>query len=319
LLDLQPVFEAVRQAAILCRRVQQEHIVRSDKAGFEPVTIADYGSQAIICRAIAYAFPGDAILAEEQGSQFVSLVSDVEREHIIRLVSDVLGESVTQDHMVRWLDQGQDHYSGRTWVIDPIDGTKGFLAQRRYSIAVGIVEDGKPTGAVLGSPGYGEGKLFFVRDGESFVEPLDGGAAQKIHVSDETNFQALRVVESVELAHTDQGLTARVRQVAGIPENVVDHIDSMDKYAMVACGDAELYVRLPKTRNYQHKAWDHAAGTALVLAAGGMVTDVNGEPLDFSQGRTLKNNIGMVISNGKIHDRVLEAVKEVMGAEWGFA
>lgn len=319
MLDLEPIFQGVRQAATLCRQVQQAHIVRSDKAGFEPVTIADYGSQAIICRAIGYAFPGDAILAEEQGSQFVSLVGDAQREHIIQLVSEVLGENVTQDDMVRWLDQGQDHYSKRTWVVDPIDGTKGFLALRRYSIAVGIVEDGSPTGAVLGSPGYGEGKLFFVRDGEAFVEPLDGGEARKIQVSGQTDFQALRVVESVELAHTDQGLTGRVRKIAGIPDNVVEHIDSMDKYAMVACGDAELYVRLPTTRNYQHKAWDHAAGTALVHAAGGRVTDVNGAPLDFSQGRTLKNNIGMVISNGKIHDRILEAVKEVMGEEWGFA
>ena len=61
-----------------------------------------------------------------------------------------------------------------------------------------------------------------------------------------------------------------------------------------------------------HKVWDHAAGVALVQAAGGVVTGLRGEALDFSQGETLPN-AGMVISNGRLHERVVAAVGRVMG------
>jgi 3'(2'), 5'-bisphosphate nucleotidase len=104
-----------------------------------------------------------------------------------------------------------------------------------------------------------------------------------------------------------------VLAAAGLAEAQVVQVDSMDKYAMVACGDAELYLRIPVNRNYRHKAWDHAAGTALVQAAGGLVTDLNGEPLDFTQGALLANNRGMVVSNGRIHERVLWGIQAVLG------
>jgi 3'(2'), 5'-bisphosphate nucleotidase len=60
--------------------------------------------------------------------------------------------------------------------------------------------------------------------------------------------------------------------------------------------------------------WDHAPGVALVLAAGGMVTDVDGSMLDFSQGRTLPNR-GMLVSNGTVHERLIQAVAELLEEE----
>lgn len=58
-------------------------------------------------------------------------------------------------------------------------------------------------------------------------------------------------------------------------------------------GDAEIYLRLPRPgKRYEEKIWDHAAGVVVVEEAGGRVTDVYGKPLDFSQGRTLKENTG---------------------------
>ena len=90
MLDLQPIFQAVRQAAILCQRVQEMHLVSTEKGGEGPVTIADYGSQAILCRAISSAFPDDAVLAEEQGGQFIELVGDSGRAEVIHLLNDIL-------------------------------------------------------------------------------------------------------------------------------------------------------------------------------------------------------------------------------------
>jgi 3'(2'), 5'-bisphosphate nucleotidase len=317
LIDLNPMFTAVRQAADLTRRVQQIHFGQhSEKAGREPVTIADYGSQAILLRAIASAYPGDAVLAEEHGDQFGTLLSDEQRVEIVRLVGDVLGEAVTEDEVKAWLDHGSGVEADRTWVIDPIDGTKGFIAMRRYSIAVGLLDRGLPIAGVLGSPGYptpdGKGLLFHAQRGAAHVELMSGGKANRIAVSTRSRPRELRVVQSVERDHAHLELMARIYGELGIAESQVEGIDSQDKYAMIACGDAELCMRLPREAVPRHRSWDHAAGTALVQAAGGVVTDVDGSPLDFTTGAILTHNTGMVISNGAIHDRVLEVVQAAM-------
>ena len=315
--DLDPIMTALRQATVLCREVQAKYLSSSEKAGREPVTIADYGSQAIICRAISQAFPDDAVIAEEQGRQFLELVPPPQRAQVIALIAAVLGESVTEEAVVRWLDHGQDRAASRCWVIDPIDGTKGFIARRHYAIAVGIVEDGQPTGGLMSAPGYGDGAgaLFYALENIAYQQPLNGGTAQTIHVSDRRDPAMVRTVQSVEKAHSSKSRIQRVREGAGLGQSPVAELDSMEKYALVANGDADVYLRLPRAGStYAHKAWDHAAGVALVLAAGGMATDVDGSPLDFSQGRTLPNK-GMVVTNGTIHDRVLAAVQAVLGDE----
>ncbi|MBC6937517.1 MAG: 3'(2'),5'-bisphosphate nucleotidase, partial [Chloroflexi bacterium] len=106
MIDFQPIFQAVRQAAELCRAVQEMHLAGGEKGGHEPVTVADYGAQALLCRAISLHFPDDAVLAEEQGGQFVELVSDGEKAQVIRLLSETLGQRVTEADIVRWLDHG---------------------------------------------------------------------------------------------------------------------------------------------------------------------------------------------------------------------
>jgi 3'-phosphoadenosine 5'-phosphosulfate (PAPS) 3'-phosphatase len=68
-------------------------------------------------------------------------------------------------------------------------------------------------------------------------------------------------------------------------------------------------LRLPTRADYQEKIWDHAAGMLLVEEAGGRVTDVTGRPLEFTHGRELSANRGVVATNGPLHDRVLEVLK----------
>ena len=81
---------------------------------------------------------------------------------------------------------------------------------------------------------------------------------------------------------------------------------------MLARGEASIYLRLPTRKDYEEKIWDHAAGYMVVKEAGGKVTDCMGQELDFSLGRTLKNNTGIVGTNGKIHEEVIKAVKKVL-------
>ena len=115
-------------------------------------------------------------------------------------------------------------------------------------------------------------------------------------------------MESREKAHSDQSLSARAADRLGISAAPV-RIDSQCKYAVVARGDASLYLRLPTRPGYVERIWDHAAGALVVTEAGGRVTDVDGRPLDFSRGRGLEGNRGVVASAGAWHDEALAAVQ----------
>jgi 3'(2'), 5'-bisphosphate nucleotidase len=320
LIDLTPIFKAARQAALLCQEVQRRHIVKSEKSGHEPVTIADYGSQAIICRAIRQHFPDDAVLSEEAGSQFLDLVSAEQRAYIIGLISEILREDVTEAEVVTWLDQGKAQETARMWVVDPIDGTKGFLGQRHYVNAIGIMHDRKPVAGLLSAPeypGYQGGALLYAQDGEAFIESLegDGGDKRRITVSDRVDTATLRGLESIEKSHTSHERLARVRDAAGMNETLLERADSQEKYGRIAAGDAEVYLRLPRVDSTRpHSIWDHAPGAAIVEAAGGKVTDVDGSPLDYSKGKSLQNE-GIVVTNGKVHDRLVAAVQQALQAE----
>ena len=85
--------------------------------------------------------------------------------------------------------------------------------------------------------------------------------------------------------------------------------DSQAKHALVAAGRADLLIRVPATKSYRDKIWDQAAGSLIVEEAGGRVTDLNGDRLDFGAGRLLTANEGVIASNGVLHDAVLEAVQ----------
>jgi len=89
-------------------------------------------------------------------------------------------------------------------------------------------------------------------------------------------------------------------------------MDSQAKYGILARGDGTVYLRLPTKKAYVEKIWDHAAGCILVEEAGGRVTDLSGKPLDFSQGKTLAKNKGVIATNGRLHDIVLGAVQTLL-------
>lgn len=319
-MNLEPIFNAARLSSILCREVQKYHIIENQKSGREPVTIADYGSQAIINYAIKNAFPDDAIMAEESGKQFNELVSDEQKQQISQLVSGVMSFHVDEAMLAEWLDYGRNENAERTWVVDPIDGTKGFLALRHYVIAIGVLEAGKPTAAVMAAPaypGYEYGALLHALDNEAHIQPIRGeGVTRQIFASDITDPAKIRVLESVEKSHASQDRMGIVREYAGMAESQLERVDSQEKYARIAAGDGELYLRLPRLVSTRgHSTWDHASGVALLEAAGGRVTDVDGSELDFTTGRELSNNQGMIVSNGAIHDRVLEAVARLLEEE----
>ena len=112
----------------------------------------------------------------------------------------------------------------------------------------------------------------------------------------------------MEPAHSAHDWSSAIATRLGIETDPL-RIDSQCKYFALASGLAEIYLRLPVSDTYVEKVWDHAAGKIIVEEAGGIVSDINGLPLDFSHGRHLSTNRGVIVSNKALHDRVLGAVQ----------
>ena len=99
-----------------------------------------------------------------------------------------------------------------------------------------------------------------------------------------------RICESVESSHSAHKDVQRAVEHLGIAAER-KRLDSQAKYAVLARGDAEIYMRLPTRKDYVERIWDHAAGALLLTEAGGKVTDCAGKELDFSHGKGLENNL----------------------------
>lgn len=307
--------EAVTTAAKLCEAVRRDMVPDAmEKSDRSPVTVADYGSQAIICRALAAAFPNDPIVAEEDAAELRQPEMTARLEQVTEFVKAQIPEA-TPTTVAAWIDHGNGAATQRFWTLDPIDGTKGFLRGDQYAIALALIEDGEIKVGVLGCPALSLGMgapgllLTAVRGQGTTLRSLTGGPAQPVQVVQPGDTARLRFVESVEASHSNQDKQAAVAQAVGITQPSV-RMDSQAKYATVAAGEAALYLRLPspKSPDYREKIWDHAAGAIVVEEAGGRVTDMTGKPLDFGQGAKLVNNQGIVVSNGTIHDAVLSAL-----------
>ena len=310
---------AVRAAARVCRSVQQRLATAAalEKKDKSPVTIADFASQAIVCERLMRALPGDAVAGEE-GSE--ELRKPEQAALLDAVVREVATETPASDvEVLDWIDRGgATATTDRYWTLDPIDGTKGFLRGEHYAVALALLEEGEVVVGMLGCPNLDDGRgglgaLFTAVRGEGaralpLWDPAPDGPS--VRVSSLTSTAEARFCESVESGHSDQDQSARIAAELGIIQEPF-RIDSQCKYAAIARGDASIYLRLPTRKDYREKIWDHAAGKLVVEEAGGRVTDVEGNALDFSHGRTLDANRGVVATCGPIHDRVIEVVRKV--------
>lgn len=319
--ELETAKTIARMAAGICQTIQAELVKPAQKDGREPVTIADYASQAIIGNALSENFPDDAVLSEERSEEFMLLLNDNQRSLVQRFVTDALGGYVFEEQVCAWLDFGKQMTAERTWVVDPIDGTKGFLGQRHYCVAIGLLIGGEPVLGVLASPGFYSdeenppddlGVLAYAQQGGgAFLEPLGGGPAMPIHVSEASDPRRAMMLTSYESGHTDMSFFNHVTLELGRGADAPARgLDSQDKHAMIAAGMGDVYLRIVPEPDFREKVWDHAAGYALVIAAGGRMTDIYGQPLDWTAGRKLYNNRGVLVTNGLLHDELLRAIEQ---------
>ncbi|AFZ49653.1 3'(2'),5'-bisphosphate nucleotidase [Dactylococcopsis salina] len=318
--ELQVGIEASLSAAKLCQAVRGNIPDRIEKQDRSPVTIADFGSQAIICRALAEAFPNDPVVGEEDATALRSSEMSEQLAQVTEYVKQEIPNVSTED-VTQWIDHGNGEPSQRFWTLDPIDGTKGFLRGDQYAIALALIEEGEVKVGILACPALSldlapplneEGLLFVAVRGEGTkVRSLKTDEFTAIRVASPDDEEHLRFVESVEVAHGDQSQQSAIAQQAGIKSPSL-RMDSQAKYGAVASGAAALYLRLPspKQPDYRENIWDHAAGVIVAEEAGGRASDMYGKPLDFSVGAKLFQNRGVVVSNGSLHEAVLAALNK---------
>ncbi|MCJ7511817.1 MAG: hypothetical protein MUO23_02470 [Anaerolineales bacterium] len=312
--------QALRAGAQLAQRVQQECAVpATSKTDRSPVTVADYAVQAVVGGMLEARFPGDRLVAEEDSQALraaPSVMSSQVREYVRQWMPGAMA-----DEIWRWIDLGRGSAEHAYWVLDPVDGTKGFLRNDHYVVALARIVGsqvvlgglGCPRLTNPGAPADGLGSVVLAVRGEgSWITGLDAGGWQRLQVSAEKRPEKARLLRSFEAGHTDESMLDELARRLGCETPPV-RMDSQAKYARLAQGEGELLFRLlsPARPDYREKVWDQAAGSIVVEEAGGQVSDLRGEPLDFGRGRELTANIGVLASNGWLHAAALRALEEL--------
>jgi 3'(2'), 5'-bisphosphate nucleotidase len=302
----------VKQAAQLAKKICQEMLSPPSlsKDDRSPVTVADFATQALISHALANSFPNDCFIAEEDTGPLKIGTGQQTLQQITNCLTASIPD-ISQQQACDLIDRGRGECATRFWTLDPIDGTKGFLRGDQYAVALALVEEGQVQVGVLGCPNLDEGWLVIAARGEGcWKTSLNGHEIfDQLQVSDCTKPQLATILRSFESAHTNEEQMKQLQKSLGTQNDPLP-MDSQAKYAVLAAGKGDLLFRLPSPThpNYQEKIWDHATGSLLVEEAGGRVTDLDGNNLDFSQGRFLSNSRGILASNDHLHSIALEVL-----------
>ncbi len=314
------VAEAMGVARVIQGRIKESPgLVKSDRS---PVTVADFAVQALICLRLSAA-PGEFLLVGEESAGLLRSEAGAAVREAVTTAVRIVWSEITPDQVLTAIDAGTHDATGPAyWTLDPIDGTKGFLRGGQYAISLAFIEHAEVTVGVMGCPNLSPdfdrsfddpdpvGLLYYAkRAGGAWVStPNDPADSTAVRCG--TNEGPIRVCESVESGHSKQDHAARVIAALG-GAGTSARLDSQCKYAVVARGQADAYLRLPTRADYIENIWDHAAGMLVAAEAGAEITDIDGRPLDFSRGTGLSRNRGILCASPRFHARILEAIRAV--------
>jgi 3'(2'), 5'-bisphosphate nucleotidase len=238
---IKPLTELVIQAGTAILAVNRAAMRVDGKLDGSPVTEADLAADRIIAEGLARIAPDIPALSEE---------------HV---------------HLAK------PPYDGSFFLIDPLDGTKEFVAGRaEFTVNLALVSNGTPLLGIIGAPALGLIWRGLVGRGAERLMTAEGSAAEPIHTRAHPKTGDPWIV-AVSRSHGDERTEAFIAQRPGAIRLM---LGSAVKFARVAEGGADIYPRLAPTSE-----WDVAAGHAVVTAAGGRITDANGAALQFGRGR----------------------------------
>lgn len=320
---------AVRLAAVVTRQVQPRLAdeTTADKADGSPVTVADYAAQAVILLTLRRALGDVPVVGEERADALRDPSASTLRRAVVEAAQCVIPDATESDVLEAIDAAAHDGSADQFWTVDPIDGTRGYVDQAQYSLALARVERarghfrGRATLGVLGCPNMGPAAPPDVIDrAGSLLVAVEAGGAWAIGWTDDGS-GATRVRCRAEPADppemvgsVDRNRDKDVRAAAVLDRlpggYVLRQLDSQCKYAAVAMGLADGYVRVPRQPDFDEKIWDHAAGDVIAREAGAAVTDLLGRSLDYSHGDELSANAGVICASPSCHEQLIEAVRQ---------
>jgi 3'(2'), 5'-bisphosphate nucleotidase len=259
--ELSIALEAADRASDLVRREYQSFVAVPD-APASISTHVDKASQELILRYLRGRFPDDALCAEESIAGF---------ENVPRR-------------------------GPRTWVVDPIDGTRGFARKvGQFSVMIGLLVHGRPVVGVVAEPA--QNRMTYARHGGGCWSHTSDATAMRCRVSRRALAEYVLVQSWSKPGQTSAPM-ARIK-----PARVVETYSGGVKLAMVARGEVDVYPNTYET----FFDWDICAGHILVVEAGGLVTDLAGgeivyQAADFSQRK------GLLATNGVSHAAIVTAL-----------
>jgi 3'(2'), 5'-bisphosphate nucleotidase len=269
---LAAAIETARLAGEVILEFYALEVIAEEKYGIdnfsEPVTIADRTASKLIVERLSEEFPGDAVLSEEEKD-------DLET----RLKSDSV------------------------WIIDPLDGTRGFINQDGdFGVQIGLAEKGEPVLGVVFLPF--RKKLYYAsRGGGAFLIEGESGP-QRLSVSERTDFRQMTI--AVSRNHLSPNM-ARIYDDFQFRDEIRRGSVGL-KIGLIAEQAADLYIHLsPRT-----KFWDTCAPQIILEEAGGRLTDLFGLPLRYDL-HDVQNHNGVLASNGASHDEIVRKLKPILG------
>jgi 3'(2'), 5'-bisphosphate nucleotidase len=241
---LEPLTQLAVQAGAAILAVNRGGMTVEDKSDGSPVTQADLAADRVICEGLTRLFPGIPTLSEER------------------------------------LHLAKPPYAGALFLIDPLDGTKEFVAGRQeFTVNIALIVDGRPLLGVVGAPALG-----------LIWRGLVGRGAERLEIKPDHSTGKVTAIRARRMPEAGQPWVAAVSRshgdlrseafIASRPGAVRQEFGSALKFCRVAEGQADIYPRLSPTCE-----WDVAAGHAVVVAAGGHVADSHGQPLRFGGSR----------------------------------
>jgi 3'(2'), 5'-bisphosphate nucleotidase len=245
-------------------------------AKFQPIPDAaasislpvDRQTQEILLHDLSAAFPGDAFCAEEETPTLAKL-------------------------------PGPDSGRPRLWIIDPIDGTRGFAMKNgEFSVMIGLVEGGHVAVGVVLEPV--RGRLTYATRGGGCWKRDGDGAAERCRVSGTDRLSGAML--TVSRSSTGR---KRSRQVDALGDvRLLPAYSAGLKLAHVARGEADLYLNVYPNFN----DWDICAGQVLVEEAGGRVSGLMGQEIHYGRGRGQQRD-GLLATNGRVHEAALASLR----------
>lgn len=271
--ELEAAIAIAREAGKLVLEHYAREIIAEEKLGadnfHEPVTAADRDSSAFIIERLSAKFPDDAILSEEAADD-------------------------TKTRLSR----------ARSWIIDPIDGTAGFIKRDGdFSVQIGLAEAGEAVAGVVFMP-FHDILYFASKDNGAFMG-TNGGTPTCMTVSNETDFRSMRL--ALTKNHYSEKMAAII-DAFGFASKVRRGSVGL-KVGLIAEQICDIYIH-PSPRT---KLWDTCAPQIILEEAGGKLTDIFGDAMRYDIA-DVQNHNGILATNGVAHDAAVEHLKPVLSS-----